>query len=142
VRARRASRMVGRRIVAGLSVYLIGYNGYYYLPPPTCPVGLAACTCWAGPGPGPGPGEGLYPSSVSCRAERPQVPNTERNRQSATPQQRPTGAAAAAADGDGDRETTTTTTGHINSCACTVEFYFRPRFDSTRLLVPSRPSGG
>jgi hypothetical protein len=128
--------------VAGLSVYLIGYNGYYYLPPPTCPVGLAACTCWAGPGPGPGPGEGLYPSSVSCRAERPQVPNTERNRQSATPQQRPTGAAAAAADGDGDRETTTTTTGHINSCACTVEFYFRPRFDSTRLLVPSRPSGG
>lgn len=77
------------------------------------------------------------PSSVSCRAER-----TQRNRKSATPQQRPTGAAAAAADGDGDRETTTTTTGHINSCACTVEFYFRPRFDSTRLLVPSRPSGG
>jgi hypothetical protein len=31
VRARRASRMVGRRIVAGLSLYLIGYNGYYYL---------------------------------------------------------------------------------------------------------------
>lgn len=59
VRARRASRMVGRRIVAGLSVYLIGYNGYYYLPPPTCPVGLAGCTCWAGPG--PGPGDGLYP---------------------------------------------------------------------------------
>lgn len=76
------------------------------------------------------------PSSVSCRAER-----TQRNRKSATPQQRPTGAAAAA-DGDGDRDRETTTTGHINSCACTVEFYFRPRFDSTRLLVPSRPSGG